>query len=457
MKNLRQKKRIFKILDSIYFTLKLITNNLIPIPKKTKNLFKKFRRLRISSFVVVAGFSLSLIVIFNILYPLITAESESDFSRNYKFEDIYFEWFEDIETKVDLFRKKNFSEELSLEKIEKWTIPDPTYFLFTINEIGRINELNSTIRIKGTIDAQYYPEDIKTPYLSDGEITKAAKNDVLSIADLNFASTEERRFEILKINEDEDGYRRSKYRFEGEFPLERDLRKFPFDSAIWRVRLILPISASAINPETLGGTFQYKNSKINAYDVAAIDCGDEDEDEEVSISLVCNTIELLSRNEYYPEDYVDKNEEDYYLAQQNYNLVLSEYGKLKRSISSSFTRYIVPILFSILVLSITDQLNSKESWEIKIAIPPTVLLTLIFMQNTYHSVIPQLAYITYLDKLYLIAYLAAIIMLINAIASKGDWFKNKLIDTYSKLKIIYFIRVTFIFVVTVLPVILFFV
>ena len=453
MKNFRQKKRIFKILDSIYFTLKLITNNLIPIPKKTKNLFKKFRRLRISSFVVVAGFSLSLIVIFNILYPLFTADSESDFSRNYKFEDIYYEWFEDIETKVDLFRKKNFSEELSLKKIEKWKIPDFTYFTFTINEIGRINELNSTIRIKGTIDAKYYPDDIKTPYLSDGEITKDAKNDVLSIADLNFASTEERRFEILKINVDEDGFRRSKYRFEGEFPLERDLRKFPFDSAIWRVRLILPISASAINPEFMGGTFQYKNEKINAYDVAVTDCENEDGE----FSLVCNTVELLSRNEYYPEEYVDKNEENYYSAQQNYNLVLSEYGKLKRSISSSFTRYIVPILFSILVLSITDQLNSKESWEIKIAIPPTVLLTLIFMQNTYHSVIPQLAYITYLDKLYLIAYLAAIIMLINAIASKGDWFNNKLIDTYSKLKIIYFIRLTFIFVVTVLPVILFFV
>ena len=44
-------------------------------------------------------------------------------------------------------------------------------------------------------------------------------------------------------------------------------------------------------------------------------------------------------------------------------------------------------------------------------------------------------------------------MLINAIASKGDWFNNKLIDEYSKLKLIYFIRVSFSFVVTILPII----
>tara|TARA_B100000886_G_scaffold62781_1_gene38957 strand:- start:3746 stop:4954 length:1209 start_codon:yes stop_codon:yes gene_type:complete len=400
----------------------------------------------------VGGFSLFLILIFNIFYPIFINDPELDFGINNKFETNYDEWAEDLENKVDLFRKKQFPQEYAKKTHKKWTIPNKSIFTFTVNEIGRINELNSTIRIKGTIEAEYYPDDIKTPYFFVNPITKMAKNDVLSIADLNFASTEERRFERLSnLNVEADGYLRSKYRFEGEFPLERDLRKFPFDSAIWRVRLILPISAAAISPDFGSGTFQYSNPKMNAYDAGLTDCGTEDG----MIYNACNGIELISRNEYFPEEYSDKNNENYYLAQQNYNLVLSEYGVLNRSIPSSFTRYIVPILFSILVLSITDQLNSKESWEIKIAIPPTVLLTLIFMQNTYHSVIPQLAYITWLDKLYLIAYLAAIIMLINAIATKGDWFNNKLIDEYSKLKLIYFIRISFIFVVTVLPIILF--
>lgn len=454
MKNSRRKKRIFKILDSIYFNIKLILNKLIPIPKKAKNLIKKLRRLRISSFLIVASFSFILILIFNVFYPLYEQDQILDYGKNNKFEDIYYEWFEDVETKVDLFRNERFPEEYSKETNKKWTIPDITEFTFTINEIGRINELNSTIRIKGIIEATYNPDEIKTPKYFDDEIIKKAKIDILSIADLNFASTEERRFEkIADLNVEEDGYRRSKYRFEGEFPLERDLRKFPFDKAIWRLRLILPIAPSAINPEFSEGIFEYSYEKMNAYDPVLLDCDLGDG----KIYSVCNWIEMLSRNEYSTEAYEDKNNENYYSAQQNYSLVLSEFGGLKRSIPSSFTRYIVPILFSVLVLSITDQLSSKESWEIKIAIPPTVLLTLIFMQNTYHSVIPQIAYITWLDQLYLIAYLAAIIMLINAIVSKGDWFKNKLIDEYSKLKLIYFIRLSFIFVVTILPIILFFI
>ena len=73
------------------------------------------------------------------------------------------------------------------------------------------------------------------------------------------------------------------------------------------------------------------------------------------------------------------------------------------------------------------------------------------MQNTYHSQIPQLGYITWLDKLYLLAYLASILMLINAVISKGDWFNNRKIDLDARLKLNYLIRNVFVFVVIVMP------
>ena len=182
MKNSTQKKIIFKVLDSIYFNLKLILNKLIPVPKKTKILFKRLRRVRVSSFLLVGGFSLFLILIFNIFYPIFNYDPELDFGINNKFETNYVEWAEDLENKVDLFRKKQFPQEYAKKIHEKWTIPNISIFTFTVNEIGRINELNSTIRIKGTIEAEYYPDDIKTPYFFDSPITKMAKNDVLSIA-----------------------------------------------------------------------------------------------------------------------------------------------------------------------------------------------------------------------------------------------------------------------------------
>ena len=165
----------------------------------------------------------------------------------------------------------------------------------------------------------------------------------------------------------------------------------------------------------------------------------------------CTNFELFDRLNFYPEEYVDQENEYYLDAQLDYHMIVTVYGRLKRSLSSSFVRYLMPIIFSVMVLTLTDQLSSRESWEIKVATPPTVLLTLIFMQNTYHSQIPQLGYITWLDKLYLLAYLASILMLINAVISKGDWFNNRKIDLDARLKLNYLIRNVFVFVVIVMP------
>ena len=47
---------------------------------------------------------------------------------------------------------------------------------------------------------------------------------------------------------------------------------------------------------------------------------------------------------------------------------------------------------------------STQHWEFKAAVPPTLLLGLVFMQQSYQVEIPNLAYFTYLDKLYVVAY-----------------------------------------------------
>ena len=288
-----------------------------------------------------------------------------------------------------------------------------------------------------------------------GPITYKAKNDLLSVADLNFASTEERRFEpiapVIDMKGDWDGWRKSTYRFEGEFPLERDLKNFPFDKAVWRVRLIFPIEPYSINPKFDFGSYYYNFEKINAFEPDFMTCESSYFTKDYEKYITCYDVELFDRLRFPPQAYEDKDNEFYTAAELDYHMVLTVYGQLKRSLSSSFVRYLMPIIFSVLVLSLTDQLSSRESWEIKVATPPTVLLTLIFMQNTYHSQIPQLGYITWLDELFLLAYLASILMLINAVVSKGDWFNNGKIDLDARLKLNYLIRNIFVFVVMVMP------
>ena len=47
--------------------------------------------------------------------------------------------------------------------------------------------------------------------------------------------------------------------------------------------------------------------------------------------------------------------------------------------------------------------------EFRLEIPIAVLLTLIFLQDGYRSELPDLAYLTFLDSVYVIAYLVAMV------------------------------------------------
>ena len=100
-------------------------------------------------------------------------------------------------------------------------------------------------------------------------------------------------------------------------------------------------------------------------------------------------------------------------------------------------------MFGIIALALTDQLTSKYL-EIRISVPATILLTFIFMHSGYQSEFPQLSYITFMDKLYYLAYLLAVLDLANAILiSKPRNKINKLIKSYLKINSTTFIRSLF--------------
>jgi len=51
---------------------------------------------------------------------------------------------------------------------------------------------------------------------------------------------------------------------------------------------------------------------------------------------------------------------------------------------------------------------SSSFWDVRIAIPATAVLTLVFMQASYKATIPELPYLTFIDKIYVIAYLVCL-------------------------------------------------
>jgi hypothetical protein len=73
---------------------------------------------------------------------------------------------------------------------------------------------------------------------------------------------------------------------------------------------------------------------------------------------------------------------------------------------ASFYRFVLPWMAVMVILMLAPNLEGNLT-DLRLAIPSTALLTLVFLQEGAHSKLPPLDYLTYLDKLYLFGYLMA--------------------------------------------------
>lgn len=71
---------------------------------------------------------------------------------------------------------------------------------------------------------------------------------------------------------------------------------------------------------------------------------------------------------------------------------------------ASFQQLILPLLVVMLVVLVAPNL-AASLWDVRIAIPSTALLTLVFLQQSYRQNLPLLPYITFLDQVYAGCYL----------------------------------------------------
>ena len=369
------------------------------------------------------------------------------FNKNFSPTDIEFKkdliesrfFYKNIEKKVNKYRSEIASEQFNLDKKLEYEKPwfkaqIPVSISINVKDMSRVNEDLSHIRIEGTIDATWDNERSFSKRITEnsGSFIESAKYDFLRDAYLNFTSAEEQKFTKVGEIQESDSFRKSTYRFEGNFPLIRDLRKFPFDKAIWEIELSHPLNSAMFIPEYNHVQKNNIPNSVNAYQVKKINCPDNTENYYCSSILVNNENSINART------------------------FISVYGNLGRSPTASFHRFILPIVFGIIVLALVDQVNTQDKWDIKLTTPPTILLTFIFLQTGYHSQLEQISYLTYLDQVYLIGYLSCILMLINAIINKGDWFRKRT-NRIKRIKYTRNIRLTFLFINIVLTFLLYFI
>jgi len=74
-----------------------------------------------------------------------------------------------------------------------------------------------------------------------------------------------------------------------------------------------------------------------------------------------------------------------------------------RSIRSAFWELFQPLIVVLAIVILSPSLSSAL-WDSRISIPTTAVLTLVFMQSGYKENLPDLPYLTFLDKIYVLAY-----------------------------------------------------
>jgi hypothetical protein len=92
----------------------------------------------------------------------------------------------------------------------------------------------------------------------------------------------------------------------------------------------------------------------------------------------------------------------------------------KKSGFASILQLILPLAVVMLITLVTPNL-AASLWDVRIAIPSTALLTLVFLQQSYRQTLPFLPYVTLLDQIYAVCYIVTFTLFCLFV-----WTSNKL-------------------------------
>tara|TARA_Y100000589_G_C27116711_1_gene614555 strand:+ start:156 stop:1301 length:1146 start_codon:yes stop_codon:yes gene_type:complete len=99
----------------------------------------------------------------------------------------------------------------------------------------------------------------------------------------------------------------------------------------------------------------------------------------------------------------------------------------KRAMSSSIWNLFIPLITVLLVVICSPLIDPRNS-EPKIALPASVLLVLVFLQQSYKSLLPSsLTYLTFLDYLYGWSYLITLLVFLESL-----YTTNKVLNSSQK-------------------------
>ena len=198
--------------------------------------------------------------------------------------------------------------------------------------------------------------------------------------------------------------------FDAEFESDFNFKKYPFDRQHLILRFFQDGDAAVVrNYIDRGSKLDSKADSFKEYKVSKVIFSD----------MVYEYPTRFGFTDY------DKHET------QNYSVsAVKAEIHLDRSIISGFWKEILPPMLASMLL-LVNTISPWKGWEqSKAAIPPAVLLSLIFLHQGYQSRLPTLDYLTFMDIFYVLLYALTIYMAVeviisNSIESDSDQAKIK--------------------------------
>ena len=422
----------------------------------------------------ILGISLSVFIFFSFIISIICTFTIYEYfdiknnpidpeaaSRNIDWWDYYDKGM--MEKHVDQYRKyvKDNSDNRDID-FDEYKAPSRTLIEIEITDAYDFDEQTSSIYAKGFITAEWDQYAVQNYRDKNTNLTlhKKTSEDILSTSYLNFYDSENQIYRKVFLD-NVSKIKTSKYEFSGRFRVERDLTKFPFDKLTVEVGLTSLLDARDVNFITGADHESFSDDKyrFEAFVHRKQLCYESEEEQEQEWG--CNYNELrpifYSEIDHYGLDDLETENISENVWKYGFVPYINNEITFQRAYTSSFFRYILPLIVGITVLFLTNYLPDKFR-DFKLATPPTVLLTFIFMQNGYQAEIPQISYITFIDKLYYLSYLSAILQLSNTLVeiNSRNRFKRK-IERSFKIKLSKLFRLFFIFITVFGPIILYFI
>lgn len=188
----------------------------------------------------------------------------------------------------------------------------------------------------------------------------------------------------------DDGTYYQLYKYVGRFYIDRaSFRRFPF------LTISLPI---ALEADDIDGSFDYSQFRF------------EPDIQNSGMGLYAGTgiIGWLSRG-WSIAEYRHNYSTNFGLggAEDDYSMVVYDIT-FGTSAWSAFWRLMLPLMVVMMMVLLVFKVRPDEQ-DARAGIPVTVLLTLVFLQQVYRDELPDLPFLTFLDQVYVIAYVVTLI------------------------------------------------